>query len=94
MTIKTMLAALSVSTPVCLAALPVAAETPATQRSAPAAVEAIASKALEQPNIAGIGMARIEDGAVVWTGYWGEQSDGVPVTADTAFNTACSDEQK
>ncbi|MBD2841452.1 serine hydrolase domain-containing protein [Erythrobacter rubeus] len=56
--------------------------------SAPAEVSEVAAAALERDNIAGIGMARIEDGAVVWTGYWGEQSPGVPVTAETAFNTA------
>jgi len=86
--IRTMLAALAVSAPLCLTPIPLAAETPALSHGAPAAVDTIAKKAVEQPNIAGIGIARIEDGAVIWTGYWGEQSDGVPVTADTAFNTA------
>ncbi|MBV7266742.1 serine hydrolase domain-containing protein [Erythrobacter ani] len=54
----------------------------------PAEVIKVATNALEQDNIAGIAMARIENGEVVWTGYWGEQSPGIPVTADTAFNTA------
>lgn len=54
----------------------------------PEAVDTIASEALERPNIAGIGLARIENGQVVWSGYWGEQSEGVPVTDQTAFNTA------
>lgn len=45
-------------------------------------------KDLAQPNIGGIGMARIEKGEIVWSGYWGEQSEGVPVTSQTAFNTA------
>ncbi|MEO0699853.1 MAG: serine hydrolase domain-containing protein, partial [Pseudomonadota bacterium] len=62
-----------------------------TQASAPMAVPTtvskIAEKALERPNIGGIGMARIKDGEVVWSGYWGEQSEGVPVTEQTAFNT-------
>lgn len=54
----------------------------------PSQVVAAARAALERPNIAAIGIARIEDGEVVWTGYWGEQSPGVPVTEQTAFNTA------
>lgn len=88
MSIKTMLAALSITSAALTFAGPVSAEaTPPTQ-SAPQAVEALAKRALEQPNIAGIGMARIEDGSVVWSGYWGEQSPGVPVTEETAFNVA------
>ncbi|MEM7703723.1 MAG: serine hydrolase domain-containing protein [Pseudomonadota bacterium] len=58
------------------------------QMDVPSAVSKAAQTALAQPNIAGIGIARIEDGAVQWTGYWGEQSGGVPVTDQTAFNTA------
>lgn len=56
--------------------------------SVPEAVSQAAENALAQPNIGGIGIARIEGGEVVWTGYWGEQSPGVPVTEKTAFNTA------
>lgn len=37
---------------------------------------------------AGAGVAIIEHGKVVWTGYYGEQGPGVPVTAKTVFNTA------
>ncbi|MEM7690237.1 MAG: serine hydrolase domain-containing protein [Pseudomonadota bacterium] len=60
----------------------------APQTPVPQAVSEAAEAALAQPNIAGIGIARIENGAVQWTGYWGEQSDGVPVSDQTAFNTA------
>jgi CubicO group peptidase (beta-lactamase class C family) len=35
---------------------------------------------------AGIGL--IGDGALVWEGYFGEQSPGVPATAETRFNVA------
>ncbi|MEM1196559.1 MAG: serine hydrolase domain-containing protein [Pseudomonadota bacterium] len=58
------------------------------EHAVPNPVAHAAQKALAQPNIAGIGIARIEDGKLVWSGYWGEQSEGVPVTANTAFNTA------
>ncbi|MEM7666612.1 MAG: serine hydrolase domain-containing protein [Pseudomonadota bacterium] len=88
MTIKTMLAALAATAPALALAHSPAAEASAPTQAVPAAVDAVAKQALEQPNIAGIGVARIEDGAVVWTGYWGEQSPGVPVSGRTAFNTA------
>ncbi len=48
----------------------------------------IARQKIAQSNIAGIGIARIEDGKVAWSGYWGEQSPGVPVSEQTAFNAA------
>lgn len=48
------------------------------------AIEAIVAR----PNVAGLGLAVIEDGAVVWTGYYGEQAPGVPVSEETVFNTA------
>jgi len=83
-----LLAALLTTCPAIALAQDTDAPAQTSASDAPAAVDAIAAKALEQPNIAGIGIARIEDGAVVWTGYWGEQSPGVPVTEQTAFNTA------
>ncbi|MEM9500369.1 MAG: serine hydrolase domain-containing protein [Pseudomonadota bacterium] len=88
MTIKTMLTALAATGPLLGLSQPLRAETTNPAQEVPAAVDAVAARALEQPNIAGIGIARIEDGTVVWTGYWGEQSPGVPVTERTAFNTA------
>lgn len=79
MSIRLSLAALTalISVPVC-----------AENSSVPDAVDALAAASIEKPNIAGIGIARIEEGSVAWSGYWGEQSRGVPVTKDTAFNTA------
>ncbi|MBW3670596.1 MAG: beta-lactamase family protein [Acidobacteria bacterium] len=38
--------------------------------------------------VAGVGVAIIDDGAVAWTGYYGERAAGEAVTADTMFNTA------
>lgn len=35
---------------------------------------------------AGVGL--IDDGHLVWTGYWGEQEPGVPASATTRFNVA------
>lgn len=43
---------------------------------------------LREYRVAGAGVALIRDGAVVWTGYYGEQAPGVPVSARTVFNTA------
>lgn len=35
---------------------------------------------------AGVGL--MDDGELVWTGYWGEQAPGVPASARTRFNVA------
>lgn len=43
---------------------------------------------LETHRSAGAGIALIRDGEVVGTRYYGEQAPGVPVTAETVFNTA------
>ncbi|WP_261300250.1 serine hydrolase domain-containing protein [Sphingomonas alpina] len=43
---------------------------------------------LRAQKLGGMGIAVIRGGRVVWTGYYGEQSPGVPITARTAFNTA------
>lgn len=38
--------------------------------------------------VAGVGVVLIDDGAVAWTGYYGERAAGEAVDADTMFNTA------
>ena len=43
---------------------------------------------VREEKIGGIGMTVIRNGRVVWSGYYGNQSPGVPVTGETAFNTA------
>jgi len=43
---------------------------------------------MDEYNVTGVGLGRIEAGELVWTRYYGEQSPGVPVTAETMFNTA------
>ena len=43
---------------------------------------------LKEQKAAGVGIAVIRDGRVIWTGYYGEQAPGIPVSAQTAFNTA------
>ncbi|WP_447929906.1 serine hydrolase domain-containing protein [Sphingopyxis fribergensis] len=43
---------------------------------------------VREEKIGGIGIAVIRDGRIVWSGHYGEQSPGVPVTEYTAFNTA------
>jgi len=43
---------------------------------------------LKDQKAAGVGIAVIRDGQVIWTGYYGEQAPGIPVSERTAFNTA------
>ena len=43
---------------------------------------------LKEQKAAGVGIAVIRDGQVIWTGYYGEQAPGIPVSEKTAFNTA------
>ncbi|WP_271078237.1 serine hydrolase domain-containing protein [Aurantiacibacter sp. MUD61] len=54
----------------------------------PAHVDALARELVVQENIGGIGLARIEGGEVIWTGYYGEERAGEPVGPETAFNVA------
>ncbi|MBZ6379290.1 MULTISPECIES: serine hydrolase domain-containing protein [Pacificimonas] len=51
-------------------------------------VAAKAEELVAQPGIAGIGIGVIEKGELVWTGYFGQQGPGIPVTEETMFNTA------
>jgi CubicO group peptidase (beta-lactamase class C family) len=43
---------------------------------------------LKEQKAAGVGIAVIREGEVIWTGYYGEQAPGIPITEKTAFNTA------
>lgn len=43
---------------------------------------------LAEEKVAGVGIAIIRTGELVWQAYYGEQSAGVPVTQATVFNTA------
>ena len=43
---------------------------------------------LKEQKAAGVGVAVIRDGQVIWTGYYGEQAPGIPVSGKTVFNTA------
>lgn len=43
---------------------------------------------LSEYHVAAAGVAIIEKGKVTWTGYYGEQSPGVPATARTVWNAA------
>lgn len=54
----------------------------------PQAIDTLARSLLAEPNVGAIGLARIESGGVVWSGYWGEDADGDPVGPGTYFNTA------
>lgn len=77
-----------------LAALIVAPATAHARDVTPAVATLDAAMAHRMPGIVrdekigGIGIVVIRGGRVVWSGHYGEQSPGVPVSAATAFNTA------
>lgn len=79
----------SIATALCLGTAACATPTAAPPvASAPQQVDGVARTVLAQPNVAGIGMARIENGRVVWMDFWGEQDDDISVGPQTAFNVA------
>jgi CubicO group peptidase (beta-lactamase class C family) len=43
---------------------------------------------LREERAAGVGIAIIRNGHVVWQGYYGEQAPGIPTSEATVFNTA------
>lgn len=43
---------------------------------------------LSEHEVAGVGIGIIRNDKLVWTGYYGEQGPGIPVTDQTVFNTA------
>lgn len=43
---------------------------------------------LREEKAAGVGIAIIRNGDVVWQGYFGEQAPGIPTSETTVFNTA------
>ena len=74
-----------------LAALPVplvqlSAQTPRPEEIA--TFDRELPKLLTKYNVAGLGAAIIRDGRVVWTGGYGLQGPGTPVTDSTLFNVA------
>ncbi|MCC7054632.1 MAG: beta-lactamase family protein [Gemmatimonadaceae bacterium] len=70
--------------------------TPGTPRGGPPAspaieqarFDALVPRLLRDYHSAGVGIGIIRGGELVWTGYYGEQAPGVPVSASTVFNTA------
>lgn len=53
-----------------------------------ARLEAQVPGLIAKHRVAGVGIALIEEGQVVWSGSFGERAPGEPVTAETMFNTA------
>ncbi|MEM1262471.1 MAG: serine hydrolase domain-containing protein [Pseudomonadota bacterium] len=51
-------------------------------------VDARIEALMAEYNAASVGVGIIRGGKLVWTGYYGEESRGVPVTAISMFNTA------
>ncbi|MDG5747207.1 serine hydrolase [Qipengyuania sp. XHP0207] len=85
---RLLLAVLAASLAGCTTVDDTAFETEPQLSGPPPRVEMAAQSVLSRPNISAIGMARIVDGRLAWTGYWGEQTDGIPVGPYTAFNVA------
>ncbi|MCH9646756.1 MAG: beta-lactamase family protein [Deltaproteobacteria bacterium] len=53
-----------------------------------AALEAVFTDLVENKGINSAGAAVIKDGKIIWTGYFGWQSPGVPASRRTQFNVA------
>ena len=51
-------------------------------------LDTLLPKLLREEKAAGVGIAVIRDGDVIWQGYYGEQAPGVPASEATVFNTA------
>ena len=43
---------------------------------------------MEEYDAASVGIGIIRNGALVWTGYYGEESSGKPIGPQSMFNTA------
>src|SRR5678815_288677 len=51
-------------------------------------MKALVPGLLKEEKAAGVGIAVLRNGAVTWTGYYGEEAPGIPVSEKTVFNTA------
>ncbi|MEL7313245.1 MAG: serine hydrolase domain-containing protein [Pseudomonadota bacterium] len=51
-------------------------------------IEQRVTELMDEFNAATVGIGIIRDGELVWTGYYGEESPGVPASAQSLFNTA------
>jgi CubicO group peptidase (beta-lactamase class C family) len=49
-------------------------------------LDASFEKLIETHRVATLGAGIVQDGELVWTGYYGEATPGVPATAETMFN--------
>ncbi len=56
--------------------------------SVAATLETEIPRLISEHKVAGVGMALIENGEVVWSGSFGERAPGQPVSERTMFNTA------
>ena len=61
---------------------------PRTASFDPTRINELLPPLLKAQKAAGVGIAVIRDGQVIWTGYYGEQAPGIPVSERTVFNTA------
>lgn len=61
---------------------------PSVSETRAAEYDATFPKMLEKHGVITAGVGVIKSGELVWTGYYGEQSPGVPASADTQFDVA------
>ena len=61
---------------------------PAPRDLSYASTERAIAEILERHRVVTAGLGILRSGDLVWEGYFGEQSPGVPATADTRFNVA------
>jgi CubicO group peptidase (beta-lactamase class C family) len=71
-----------------LVAIDPCAAAPKSTYAPPPTVHAQVAASLKAHRAAGAAAGVIRGGRLVWTGYWGEQSPGVPVGRETLFNVA------
>lgn len=51
-------------------------------------LNALVPELIKQEKVAGVAIAVVRNGKLDWTGYYGDQAPGAPVTEQTVFNTA------
>ena len=65
-----------------------AAAQAASGKSVPASLDKDLPKILSETHVPSVSVARIEGGKLSWAKAWGQQSPGVPATAETLYNVA------
>lgn len=70
-----------------LAACTSSVRTPLNSLPDPSELDSHFAAIMGEHQVATVGAALIRDGKIAWTGYYGEQTPGVPTSRETLFNT-------